>query len=192
MEEWKDIVGYEGLYQVSTLGRVKSFHKGNTPRLLKPHRCSNEYLMVQLSKDGLVTHMLIHRLVAQAFIDNPCNYPQVNHKDEDVTNNRVDNLEWCTAKYNSNYGTHNQRLSESKKGWHPSEEVIEGMRQRMIERHKNTPHPMRKKVLCVETGQIFESIKSAQEFVHLTGVYNVVQGKRKTAGGYHWRYVNGS
>ena len=191
MEKWKDIDGYEGLYQVSTMGRVRSFHKfrGVKQRILQPKRCTNGYLSVALVKDKIITYKLIHRLVAQTFIDNPCNYPQVNHKNEVITDNQVNNLEWCTAKYNSNYGTHIQRLSESKRGWHPSEEVIEGMRQRMIERHKNTPHPMRKKVLCVESGEVFESIKAAEEFTRVTGIHNVVHGRRKTSGGFHWRLV---
>ena len=72
-------------------------------------------MTIQLYKDGRYHHYGVHRLVALAFIPNPDNLPQVNHKDEDKTNNNVDNLEWCTAKYNSNYGTKNQRVNETKR-----------------------------------------------------------------------------
>lgn len=184
MEEWKDIKGYEGLYQVSTLGRVRTL-----PRIscqghplkggyLKPRRCPNGYLNACLSKDGTKSYKLIHRLVAQAFIDNPHDYPQVNHKDEDVTNNHVDNLEWCTNRYNSNYGNHNLRLSESLKGHRRSAETIE--------KHR---HKMMKKVMCVETGEIFDSIKSAEAFTHTRGICEVLHGRSHRCGGYHWRYA---
>lgn len=111
-EIWRDIKGFEGLYQISTLGRVKRLlHKrrGNTKHvleemILKPYY-HNEYLRINLHKNGKNTHHKIHRLVAEAFIPNPKNLPQVNHKDEDKFNNCVDNLEWCTNWYNSNYGT---------------------------------------------------------------------------------------
>ena len=116
-EEWKDIDGYEGYYQVSNFGRVKSldryvkdtkrncfnFVKG---RIMSPSSADKKhYMEVNLSKNNKVTHYLVHRLVAQAFIPNPNNLPQVNHKDENRENNRADNLEWCTAEYNTNYGT---------------------------------------------------------------------------------------
>lgn len=184
MEEWKDIEGYESLYQVSTLGRVKSLARKDSrgcplrERYLKPDTRTCGYLFVSLSKNGIVHAKTIHRLVAQAFIDNPYDYPQVNHKDEDKTNNRVENLEWCTAKYNLNYGTCPQRFSEARKGQRLSSVSIEKMR-----------HKIMKKVMCVETGQIFDSIKSAEEFVHTTGMGAVLHGRAKTCGGYHWRYA---
>lgn len=122
-EIWKDIKDYEGLYQISSLGRVRSlnrYRKGNksTPtivygKLLKPRHIRGGYLGVSLSRDDKAKNCSIHRLVAQAFIPNPDNLPQVNHKDEDKTNNCVDNLEWCDAKYNSNYGTRTQRVITS-------------------------------------------------------------------------------
>ena len=108
-EIWKDCKGYEGKYQVSNFGRVWN---ANNQRYLKPWISKGGYYLVNLiSKNGKIKHESIHRLVAIAFIDNPCNYPQVNHKDEDKTNNRVDNLEWCDSKYNNNYGTRNERIS---------------------------------------------------------------------------------
>lgn len=109
VEIWRDIKDYEGLYQVSNLGRVRNSRTG---KLLKPYTNNNGYLIVQLCKNCKYKRLLIHRLVAQAFIDNPDNLPQVNHKDEDKLNNCVDNLEWCSISYNQNYGTSSERKKE--------------------------------------------------------------------------------
>ena len=114
MEEWKSIPGYEGLYEVSNLGRVRSvercdrFNRKIVSKILKPNYVSG-YLRVGMYKNKTFKYYLIHRLVAQAFLPNPDNLPQVNHKDEDKSNNRVDNLEWCDRSYNMNYGTVQQR-----------------------------------------------------------------------------------
>lgn len=101
MEEWKNVIGYEGLYEVSDKGNVRNIRRNTLLRLSK--NCYG-YIQVNLYKNGIRTGLRVHRLVAQAFIENPDNLPEVNHRDEDKTNNRVDNLEWCTAKYNTNYG----------------------------------------------------------------------------------------
>ena len=101
-ELWKDIKNYEGIYQISNLGRVKSLHN-NKERLLKLHRKPDGYIQVVLCKNYKIVSRLTHRLVAEAFIPNPDNLPEVNHKDEDKTNNCVDNLEWCNSSYNKNY-----------------------------------------------------------------------------------------
>ena len=124
-EVWKDVVGYEGLYQVSNLGRVKSldkvistrngyssFGKSIKGRVLKQVLVMG-YLKVHLVNIGKGKSIPVHRFVAMAFLANKNNYPQVNHKDEDKTNNIVDNLEWCTALYNNNYGTRNERISKN-------------------------------------------------------------------------------
>lgn len=124
MEEWKTIPGYEGLYEVSSYGRVRSvdryvkylngmihLHKG---KVLSPGIRSDGYLQVSLCCNGKYKTISVHRLIAQTFLPNPDNLPMINHKDEDKTNNNVDNLEWCTAKYNSNYGTSIERAINTK------------------------------------------------------------------------------
>lgn len=128
VEEWRPIQGYEGIYEVSDWGRVKRLKKSYTERnnrkavhileekILKPSKYKKGYLFVTFVKDYERKIKKIHRLVAEAFIPNPQNLPQVNHKDEDKTNNYVDNLEWCDGKYNSNYGTRNERISINNSG----------------------------------------------------------------------------
>lgn len=114
MEEiWKEIVGLEGLYQVSTYGRVKSLKYGKE-RILKQSKSSRGYLIVCLSIEGKIFNKFVHRLVAITFIPNPENKGDVNHIDEDKTNNRLENLNWMTAKENSNYGTRNERQAKTK------------------------------------------------------------------------------
>lgn len=104
-EIWKDVPGYEGLYQVSSIGNVRSLNYRGLGKVatLKPAPDKKGYLHVNLSKDGKNTTCQIHRLVAVAFIPNPDELPVVNHKDWNVANNQVGNLEWCTARYNSQY-----------------------------------------------------------------------------------------
>ena len=110
-EVWCPIKGYEGQYEVSDKGRVKSLKYGKE-RMLIQVRDSGGYLVVNLYKNSEKKMYYVHRLVSQAFIPNQNNLPEVNHKDENKTNNYVQNLEWCTDKYNTNYGTRNQRVSE--------------------------------------------------------------------------------
>lgn len=116
-EFWKIVDGYNGKYEISNLGRVKK-NDDNGYKILKPHISSTGYLSVHLYsgefgtdtyKDRLVT---VHRLVAMHFIDNPNNYPIINHKDENKENNTESNLEWCTAKYNVNYSLSRRRLTD--------------------------------------------------------------------------------
>lgn len=126
MEEiWKDIINYEGKYEVSNLGRVRSLSYNGTGeiKLLKQGTDKKGYKRVGLCKNGKTKHYYVHRLVAITFIPNPDDLSIVNHKDENPANNNVNNLEWCTSEYNNNYGTRNERASESHKGKHHSEET---------------------------------------------------------------------
>ena len=154
MEEWRDVKGYEGLYQVSNEGRVKSlkrYRKNKAgcvakiqEKLIKPHLNHRGYCQAPLCKDSVVRMFAVHRLVAKAFLPNPDNLPQVNHKDEDKENNFVfinedgsvnlekSNLEWCTNEYNSRYGTRGQRIGDKLRGVQFSDERKEKMKGRVF------------------------------------------------------------
>lgn len=106
IETWKWIDGYEGFYKVSDCGSVKNA----TGKILKLKKEKNGYLRVHLDKKGKREYFNVHRLVAETFLPNPDNLPQVNHKDEAKTNNHLENLEWCTPSYNINYGTRNKKM----------------------------------------------------------------------------------
>ena len=124
-EEWKDIKGYEDAYQISSTGRVRSkgrhvvYKNGRRcykkPQIIKQSHINSGYKIVNLhGKEGLLYHRLVHRLVAEHFIPNPNNLEQVNHKDENKHNNDAQNLEWCTRKYNNNYGSNQERRIQSR------------------------------------------------------------------------------
>lgn len=201
--QWKVIEGFED-YKVSECGQVFSL---KTYTMLKPYEKKN-YLGVYLYKNRKRKFMMIHRLVAMAFIENPNNYPQINHKDENSKNNSVENLEWCYAKYNVNYGNHNKRLSESLrksmawKGRKHTQEAKEKMRNAKLGRNLTEEH--RKKigvsnkgkgrkgnsVYCVELDRTFSSALEAERETNIPNpnIIQVCLGKRKTAGGYHWQY----
>lgn len=121
MEEvWKPIKGLEGLYEISSKGRVKSLARqaGNVykkEKIVKPRKDIGGYLSVSIGLPCKYYNKRLHRLVAEAFIPNPSNLPQVNHLDEDKSNNCVDNLEWCSARYNMNYGTAKMRKWDSRR-----------------------------------------------------------------------------
>ena len=115
MKEWKEIDGFSN-YMVSNTGEIKSlnYNKTGKEKVLIPHKLSNGYLGINLyDNDKKSCYLLIHRLVAQAFLPNPNGYRIINHKDENRSNNSVNNLEWCSYKYNLNYGNRNSKLSNS-------------------------------------------------------------------------------
>lgn len=155
MEKWESINNYEE-YQISNLGNIKRNNK-----ILKPFKNTNGYYQIDLFKEGERKRFLIHKLVVDAFIKNVNNYSYVNHKDENKLNNNVDNLEWCTAKYNCNYGTRNKRLSSP---------VI------CIE--------LNKKYQSIQEASKELNIQQA----HISGCC-AKRKHYNTAGGYHWQYV---
>lgn len=181
-EIFKPVKGYEGLYEVSNYGRVKSLGRNvkcrnnhqrllNT-RILKIGNNGNGYLIVNLSKNNKINIQYVHRLVAETFILNPNNYRYINHKDENSKNNMWTNLEWCTAKYNSNYGTLIERMTDTK-----------------IKKYG-------KKVNQYDLdGNFIRSYNSLsliqKEFNYCcVAIANCCKGKSKTSYGYIWRYAD--
>ena len=114
-EQWKPVKDYEELYEISNLGRVKSLgnDKSRKEKILKHRKRRNGYLQVGLCRNGKVKMFPVHRLVATAFIPNPFGLPEINHRNEDKTNNCVSNLEFCTREYNINYGSRTKRAAAS-------------------------------------------------------------------------------
>lgn len=172
IEEWRDIKGYENEYRVSNMGRVMSL-LGKKPRILKPSKNKRGYLKVQLHCNN---DKRVHRLVAEAFIDNPNNYREVNHKDENPCNNRVDNLEWCTHKYNLNYGTCQQRARDKQKETFPQ----------LNRKDLSLP------VICLNTLTIYPSIQEASRHfgIRTSLICRVCKGKQNHTNGLKFMYVN--
>ena len=127
IEIFKDIKDYEGLYQVSNLGQILSlnYYRSGKPKLLKPGKNKKGYLLVNLYKNRKRKSYKIHQLVAEHFIPNPDNLPEINHIDEDKTNNRVDNLEWKSHKDNCNHGTRNERIAKTMTNGKRSKPVLQ-------------------------------------------------------------------
>ena len=174
-EIWKDISGYEGLYKISNFGRVKRlvFKNRQTEikreKILKNIKNNHNYSVVRLSKNNKCKIYQVHRLVAITFIPNPKELPQVNHKDENKQNNRIDNLEWCNAKYNCNYGNRNKKIKKISKNKGKSINQIKS--NIIIKKWKN--------------------IKEASVYLKInkSNICECCKGKRKTAGGYNWEYA---
>lgn len=113
----KDIEGYEGLYAITSCGKVWSY---KSKKFLKARYDKDGYISVALRKDGKTKYFFVHRLVAMAYIPNPNNLPEVNHKNEIKSDNNINNLEWCTRKYNANYGTIKERLAFARLSYRPN------------------------------------------------------------------------
>ena len=194
-EIWKDIKGYEGLYQVSNLGRVKSlnYKKTGKEKILKADTDKDGYLRVCLSKNGKHKNYIVHRLVAIAYIPNTNNYPIVNHRDETQQNNKASNLEWCTCTYNNNYGTRNERLSKAKKGKKHTKEAINNMKKAKAGKHIGSSNPNSKKIYCKELNKVFNCIVEANEYLgksrRSSNITQCLRGKTKTAYGMHWIFI---
>jgi len=194
-EEWRDIPQYEGLYQVSNQGQIRSIDRivrrnGETTKnlrgfILLPLYQKSGYMFVFLSKNGKAKRMAIHRAVALAFIPNPENKPEVNHINEDKTDNRVENLEWATIKENRNYGTR----------------IARGIANRNQTGEKNgmfgkrgSLNPNSKKVLQYDLSRQFireyDSVKMAAEMTHsnASSIARVANGYLKQTNSFIWRY----
>lgn len=179
VEIWKDIVGFEGKYRISNTGKVLSLHYcgRNEVRELTPKINNKGYAWVQLEKgNGTHAYRLIHRLVAEAFIENPRNEPIINHKDENPLNNNVENLEWCDYLYNNRY--YRER--------HPS---LKKPRKAPI--YKSRLHL---KILQLTlSGEVVKEWANSRAIYHETkmsewSISECCRGKRKTAYGFKWRY----
>ena len=157
-EIWKDIKNYEGLYKASNFGKIKSIKKGI---LLKPFTNTRGYLQVDLYKCGKHKHFLVHRIIAETFLENKNNLEEVNHKDENKLNNNINNLEWCTSKYNCNYGTRNL------KKYKPVLCVELNKRYESIKKASEE--------LKIQQAHISGCCKNKKHY--------------NTAGGYHWQYA---
>lgn len=182
-EVWKDIDGFDGLYQISNHGRVKSLSKEflvsnqycktnnyrkTKERILKPQLDKHGYHRITLCKDGKKYLKQIHRLVALAFVSNPCDLPLVNHKNEIKTDNRSCNLEFCTSSYNQNYGTIKERISAAQ-SFDITQHTLGGL---FIKKW----HGINK--------------ASRELKINHANIISCCQGKRKSAGGYIWRYCD--
>lgn len=179
MEEiWKDVEGFEGLYQVSNLGRVKSFGYGKKERILKQkqigpgYKDDKGYYGVNLSKNNVLYYKSVHRLVAIAFVPNPDNKPEVCHKDEDKHNNCADNLIWGTHKENCNYPLYLIRQKESQAGKQAGEKNGMYGRKRTEKEKEGIRRANSKKVVC--EGKVFSSVKECANY------YNVCYSTLKT------------
>lgn len=183
MEEiWKDIPGYEGIYQVSNLGNVKSLNylKRGYSQNLKFKTNNQGYYWVQLWNNGNYENKLVHRIVAETFIKNPFNLPIINHKDENPRNCNVKNLEWCDHKYNVNYSIklHPERKNNPRG-----------------KRRKYSPYVYTQGIIQLSlSGEFVNKYSSISECVRQNGYNNwsirqCCVGERKTAYGYKWRFA---
>ena len=209
-EEWKDIIveengvmyDYTNLYKISNTGKIKSYCKNKNGTLLKIQTQKNGYQIINLYKNNEMKRFYIHRLVAKIFIPNPENLPEVNHKDEDKTNNSIDNLEWCDRKYNMNYGARGEKASKKLKGragtFTGHKHTDESRKAMSISFKQRDKHPRERKVVCIETGQVFDRIEYAKEWCGGNShIGQCCTGKFKSAGKHpetgeplHWMFYD--
>ena len=165
IEEWKPVKNYEGLYEISNYGRVKSINRqGTSGKIIKSDLRRDGYLQVHLVKKGKMKNYLVHRLVAEIFIPNYDNLPEVNHINEIKVDCRAENLEWCDRKYNMNYGNRPYKNALKVQQLDKEDNVI----------------------------AIFNSIREAGRInnINQSHITKCCKGQLKTIGGYVWRYAN--
>lgn len=183
MEVWKDIEGFEGRYQISNLGNVMSLNymaKGYAA-LLTPKINNKGYAWVDLWRNNKSHPLQVHRLVAQAFLNNPDNLPFVNHKDENPLNNNVSNLEWCTPQYNAQYSIN---LHPERSKWR------EGRKHRGFGAYKHTKKVRQIDISSGEVVCVYSYLAEAGRTLN-KNVFSIREcclGKRKTAYGYRWEF----
>lgn len=197
MEIWKDVVGYEGLYQVSSEGRVRSVEhvdflgRRQKEKIRRVTLNKNGYAYVNLRKDNLIKNKLVHRIVAEAFLPNPKNLETVNHKNEVKTDNRVVNLEWMTIGDNLRYGTHVERATKNKPD-------MSGPRHHNYGRRGAAAHTHKGKVTAISVSDptVILEFDTAATAARALGIYSgainsAISGKYKTSHGYYWRREDG-
>lgn len=169
-EQWKDIIGYEGLYQISNFGRVKSLpRKGTKGGILKLYKNKHNYLMCDLHKDGESNPIQVHRIVALHFIPNDDLFKtDINHKDENKENNNANNLEWCDKSFNINYGTRNKRVANKLA--------------------KQVNQFSKDGIFLIKTWDSIMQIERELGFRE-NHICECCNGKRKTAHNYIWKYT---
>ena len=169
MSEWRDVPDYEGRYLVSDDGRLLSLRSG----LMRPPLNDEGYRQIVLVKDGKQRCLLLHRLVALAFVPNPDGKPTVNHINEDKEDNRAVNLEWTTMRENDNHATRNARIADSHRGRGGKRKPV-----RMLTEGG----------LCVR--EYRGVVEAANEMgINATSISKCLRGARASAGGFIWRYV---
>lgn len=173
MEVWKKVYGFDVLYEVSNHGRVRTKYirsgkggviYGEKYRVLTPYDNGHGYLYFKWKSGKKKKSAYVHRLVANAFVENPNGYTEINHLDENKQNNAANNLEWTTHKLNCQHGTRNDRIALK----------------------------TRKAVICIETNKKYKSSKEAAKYnrILISALNNCLKGRAKTSGGYHWRYAD--
>lgn len=168
----RDIEGFPH-YKIDRTGKVVSFYS-STPRVLRTYLNNNGYECIDLKDSGKRYHKLVHRLVAEAFVDNPKNLPEINHIDENKTNNCADNLEWCTHRYNNSYGSKIERFKRTFK--------------RLCEERGG---PRQKECICLETREIFRSAREAAKAFNIcdSAIRKACLYSRSVRGSFHFQYT---
>lgn len=184
MEIWKDIPNYNGIYQVSNYGGIKrlNYRNSGNEKIITPKYTKQGYVFVALWKNGKYKNYYVHRLVGQAFLENPFGFPEINHRDENPSNNNINNLEWCSSSYNTRYSRkkHPERYVTTYKGKRTSRQTKYSLFE-VNQKDKN--------------GNIIKTWNNISEIVRELGYNNssitgCCLGKRNFAYGYKWEFAD--